>query len=87
MGRMTTENKPKKPKLSLTKEEWIFLEYMVSHYFFNSQENASLNSNGDEEDVEHFNNNPHEISALEKLMYFIRELKPNKRAKLIPRKW
>lgn len=84
---MNTENKPKKPKLSLTEKELMFLQSMIAHSFFNYQENASLGSNGDEEDVEYLEKNPHQMSALKKLKDFLSNTKPNKRTKPIPRLW
>jgi len=84
---MSTENKPKKAKLSLTEKELIFLKSMIGHALFNAEENSSLESNGDEEVVDHYEKNTHEPSALSKLNEFLRNLKPNKSAKLIPRRW
>lgn len=63
-------------KLKLTPKELTFLKVLIGYTLTSSIENSSSTNNGSDEDVEHAKNNPHEITALEKMSRFLTALTP-----------
>lgn len=63
-------------KLKLSAKELDILQKIVAHHLTVSIECSLSGVNGDPENVEYHKNNPHEITALEKLDKFLTNFKP-----------